>query len=158
MSSNLAPVLQDPIPSSTLPNPTDELRQRWGVESSLLRSTNNEANFATDASIPSVYPSPLFKSPTNDAVHAGQPFARLQRTLRLPNLVTGQSNVFSIWITVSLFEYDPINGFGSEYVAPNGQPVRERQFSIIDRTVPVGYRPGETLNSDGVILLQRRLQ
>jgi hypothetical protein len=158
MSSNLAPVLQDPIPSSTLPNPTDELRQRWGVESSLLRSTNNEANFVTDASVPAVYPSPLFRSPANDAVHAGQPFARLQRTLRLPNLVTGQSNVFSIWITVSLFEYDPINGFGSEYVAPNGQPVRERQFSIIDRTVPVGYRPGETLNSDGVILLQRRLQ
>jgi hypothetical protein len=86
-----------------------------------------------------------------------QQFDRIQRAMRLPNLVTNQSNVFAVWVTVSLFEYDPLTEFGNEYKNQNGQPIRERQFFIIDRSVPVGYRPGENLNSERTVLLQKRL-
>jgi hypothetical protein len=84
-------------------------------------------------------------------------FVRMQRAMRLPNLVTNQSNVFAVWVTVSLFEYDPIAGYGNEYVGDDGLPKRERQFFIVDRTIPVGFKPGEDLNTDRTILLQRKL-
>jgi len=75
--------------------------------------------------------------------------------MRLSNLVTDQSNVFAVWITVGLFEYDPVNGFGREYVNIAGDAERERAFFVIDRTVPVGFIPGEDLNTDQTILLRR---
>ena len=77
--------------------------------------------------------------------------------MRLPNLVTDQSNVFAVWVTVGLFEYDPINGFGREYVNASGEEQRERSFYIIDRTVPVGFIPGEDLNTEKTILLRRKI-
>jgi hypothetical protein len=65
--------------------------------------------------------------------------------MRLSNLTTDQSNVFAMWVTVALFEYDPVTGFGKEYTNSAGEPERERAFYIIDRTVPVGFLPGEDL-------------
>ena len=77
--------------------------------------------------------------------------------MRLPNLITNQSNVFAAWVTVMLYEYDPVTGFGNEYLDENGLPKRERMFYIIDRSIPVGYKPGENLNTDRTILLKRKL-
>ena len=79
------------------------------------------------------------------------------RWLSFASAVTNQSNVFAVWVTVSLFEYDPIAGYGNEYLGDDGLPKRERQFFIIDRTIPVGFKPGEDLNTDRTILLQRKL-
>jgi hypothetical protein len=84
-------------------------------------------------------------------------FTRYQRAMRLSNLATDQSNVFAMWVTVALFEYDPVTGFGKEYVNTAGEPERERAFYIIDRTVPVGFLPGEDLNSDRAIILKRTI-
>ena len=84
-------------------------------------------------------------------------FIRNQRAMRLPNLITNQSNVFAVWVTVSLYEYDPITGFGNEYLDDLGEPKRERSFYIIDRSLPVGFKPGENLNTDRTILLHRKL-
>jgi hypothetical protein len=84
-------------------------------------------------------------------------FTRYQRAMRLSNLATDQSNVFAMWVTVALFEYDPVTGFGKEYVNTAGEPERERAFYIIDRTVPVGFLPGEDLNSDRAIMLKRTI-
>ena len=84
-------------------------------------------------------------------------FTRFQREMRLPNLITNQSNVFAMWVTVSLYEYDPVTGFGNEYLDVNGLPKRERMFYIIDRSIPVGYKPGENLNTDRTVLLKRKL-
>ena len=95
--------------------------------------------------------------PLVDELEATQPFVRMQRAIRLPNLVTNQSNVFAVWVTVSLYEYDPISGFGNEYIGDTGLPERERQFFIVDRTIPVGFKPGEDLNTDRTILMQRKL-
>jgi hypothetical protein len=151
MTSNIAPSLRTPAA-------TEQMRRGYGVETSLLRSADwnaaNEAN-ASPATLPT---SPmLFNTAGTDDVSRMQQFDRMQRAMRLPNLVTNQSNVFAVWVTVSLFEYDPLTEFGNEYKNQNGQPIRERQFFIIDRSVPVGYRPGENLNSERTVLLQKRL-
>jgi hypothetical protein len=84
-------------------------------------------------------------------------FTRYQRAMRLSNLTTDQSNVFAMWVTVALFEYDPVTGFGKEYTNSAGEPERERAFYIIDRTVPVGFLPGEDLNTDQTVLLKRTI-
>jgi hypothetical protein len=113
-----------------------------------LAAMNDQAMLFTNPAV-TVTPSDL----TNQ--HA---LKRMDRVMRLPNLVTNQSNVFAVWVTVSLYEYDPINGFGNEYADELGLPKRERMFYIIDRTVPVGYKPGENLNTDRAILYKRKLE
>jgi hypothetical protein len=85
------------------------------------------------------------------------PLVMHQRMNRLSNLVTNQSNVFAIWITVGLFEYDPVSGLGKEYVGIDGKSERQRSFYIVDRTIPVAYREGETFNAEKTILLRRNI-
>jgi hypothetical protein len=158
MTSNIAPSLATPAA-------TAKMRSRYGVESTLLRSASIDVNL-TDAVTLQSPAGPLASRPmlysatpgaAGDELEATQPFIRMQRAMRLPNLVTNQSNVFAVWVTVSLFEYDPIAGFGNEYIADNGLPERERHFSIVDRSIPVGYKPGESLNAERTILLRSKL-
>ena len=156
MSSNLAPALANPMANQ-------KMRSRYGVETSLLRSLDPTTNTIDQGTLQSntADRSMLFQATPaiqiGDELEATQPFVRMQRAMRLPNLVTNQSNVFAVWVTVSLYEYDPISGFGNEYIGDTGLPERERQFFIIDRTIPVGFKPGEDLNTDRTILMQRKL-
>jgi hypothetical protein len=154
MSSNFAPPLSNPA----APANEGALRGRWGLESSLMRS----ASFATATNLsPTASPSALLfnVSPASTTDGSGaQPLEHLRRVMRLPNLVTNQSNNFAVWVTVSLFEYDPVTEFGNEYIGPGGTPIRDREFFIIDRTVPVGYKPGENLNTDRTILHKSKIQ
>ncbi len=153
ISSNLAPVLDKTAA-------TEKMRSRYGVESTLLRSNDLTLNSQTMSALESAAANRTMLLPANfvgDELEATQPFVRMQRAMRLPNLVTNQSNVFAVWVTVSLYEYDPITGFGNEYIGDNGLPERERQFFMVDRTIPVGFKPGENLNTERTILLQRRL-
>lgn len=153
MSANLAPVIGDPLSNPTDALATNRMRSRYGVETTLLRSADVAAKDGmTQSNTPM-----LFNNNATDEVSLTQPYDRMQRAMRLPNLVTNQSNVFAVWVTVSLFEYDPINEFGNEYIGSDGRPVRDRKFFIIDRSIPVGYKPGETLNADRTILLQSQL-
>jgi hypothetical protein len=89
--------------------------------------------------------------------YLGMPFSMYQRFSRLTNLTTNQSNVFAVWVTVGLFEWDPVNGLGKEYVGTDGKTDRTRSFYIIDRTVPVAYREGNTFNTEKAILLRRNI-
>jgi hypothetical protein len=172
MSSNIAPALANPLANA-------RIRSTYGVETTLLRSLEPFA--PADTSTPRRFyanertaeerqkkdtdTSMLFQSTVQsevgnvdqDILNEKYNFVRMQRAMRLPNLVTNQSNVFAVWVTVSLFEYDPIAGYGNEYVGDDGLPKRERQFFIVDRTIPVGFKPGEDLNTDRTILLQRKL-
>jgi hypothetical protein len=116
----------------------------------MLFSPDAIARFEDGNNIPAVTPLELDDAKRNA-------FTRYQRAMRLPNLVTDQSNVFAVWVTVGLFEYDPVNGFGREYVNASGEEQRERSFYIIDRTVPVGFIPGENLNTEKTILLRRKI-
>jgi hypothetical protein len=131
-------------------------RQRFPVESGLLRSSNS---VIPSASSPPTNDPMLMRRPvvTPDHVNNTQPFDYFQRSMRLPNITTNQSNVFAVWVTVGLFEYDPISGFGEEYVTETGGVQRERKFYIIDRTIPVGFKQGEDLNTRRTILLERTL-
>jgi hypothetical protein len=159
MSSNIAPALEDA-------NANAVMRSRYGVQTTLTRTF--DAATSTNILVPSalqgitadsrmLFQATQVESATADRLDAMQSFVRMQRAMRLPNLVTNQSNVFAAWVTVSLFEYDPVTGFGNEYVGDTGLPERERQFFMVDRTIPVGFKPGEDLNTDRTILLQRKL-
>jgi hypothetical protein len=149
MTSNLAPELHTPAA-------TAEMRGRWNAQAGLMRAFDLGANSSATQSTQTLAFNSVPAAHGAEVLN-GQPFAKYQRMMRLPNLVTNQSNVFASWVTISLFEYDPIEGFGNEYVSPNGEPIRERYFYIIDRTVPVGYLPGERLNMKRTILLEKKL-
>jgi hypothetical protein len=84
------------------------------------------------------------------------------------------SNVFAVWMTIGYFEVEDhldtstspptkiIDAahpegvrIGQEVGADAGEITRHRAFYIIDRSVPVGYAPGQKLNTDDCILLRR---
>ena len=132
---------------SLVMNPMGKEQPNSGTQGNLLFSPYSLANTETAVSGPT--------SAMELAESRQNAFTRYQRAMRLSNLATDQSNVFAMWVTVALFEYDPVTGFGKEYVNTAGEPERERAFYIIDRTVPVGFLPGEDLNSDRSVLLKR---
>jgi hypothetical protein len=75
-------------------------------------------------------------------------------------------------MTVGYFEVQPtsevglpISGsypdgwvLGQEVGVDSGEVVRHRSFYIIDRSVPVGFQPGQKLNTDDCILLRRFIE
>ncbi|MFN7873723.1 MAG: hypothetical protein ACK5PB_00295 [Pirellula sp.] len=146
LSSNLAPRLPDPVANA-------RMRQRHGVESTLLRTTDLGGSTAALTNTPML----LNRPGTADHVNVTQPYDFYQRAIRMPNLVSNQSNVFAVWVTVGLFEYDPLTGYGEEYVSESGGVQRERSFYIIDRSIPVGYKQGEDLNVKKAVLLERKI-
>lgn len=156
-------------PQATNITVQSQLRGKFGMEATLLRSYNLNVTgttpppssmlFSPDSVLKQqdpTFPATVTMAQTTDGNRNA--FTRLQRAARLPNIATNQSNVFAVWVTVSLFEYDPIKGYGREFLDETGQPKRERSFFIIDRTVPVGFIPGEDLNTEKMILLERKLQ
>lgn len=155
--------VNSPLPDEQKAN--RQLRSRYSTESSTLRSLGIDRNEDASRTSQSYFSPATVVSDQNgigssalDVSDANRnAFTRYQRAMRLPNLVTDQSNVFAVWVTVGLFEYDPINGFGREYVNASGEEQRERSFYIIDRTVPVGFIPGEDLNTQKTILLRRKI-
>jgi hypothetical protein len=140
------------------------------LQSTRLRNVVRKSNtlFRSDA-VPSPDPIPDAAIPLmlgNNGQNLGryrdsdkQPFIAYQRLTRLPNLVTQQSNVYAVWLTVGFFEFDIENsGIGAEFTGNRGEVTRYRSFYMIDRTAPVGFRPGEDLNTDKAILLRRFIE
>ncbi|QGJ71131.1 Hypothetical protein PBC10988_28340 [Planctomycetales bacterium 10988] len=107
------------------------------------------------------------------------PYFRHQGIERLANVTTTRSNVYAVWITIGYFEvrkrapndgigYPPVDEFYNAY--PDGYEImqeldsdigknrRHRAFYLIDRSIPVGFRRGETANIEKTILLQRILE
>lgn len=100
------------------------------------------------------------------------PYFRNQMRQRLGNLITTQSNVYAIWITIGYFEYDPTeqdpavassnygatpdlddsNDHESEVGYDMGLIKRSRAFYIFDRSIPMGFEPGKNHNVDRGIL------
>lgn len=75
------------------------------------------------------------------------PFFAYAQAIRLANTATIRSQVFAVWITVKITDDSPN--------APS--PVTKRMFAIIDRSIPVGYAPGQDLNVRDTIRLKRYL-
>ncbi len=109
---------------------------------------------------------PLFRwQSTNPADNTDRnPYFYYRNLMRLANLVTTQSNVYAIWITVGYFEVRPNpnlpGGFelGPELGIDTGEVQRYRAFYIIDRSIPVGFQRGQDLNVENCILLRRFIE
>lgn len=80
-----------------------------------------------------------------------------QDTARLGNLTTAHSNVFGVWMTLSYFEWNEQDGLLQEHKVATGENKRYRSFFVIDRSIPVGYRPGEDWNVENTVLIRRYL-
>ncbi len=86
---------------------------------------------------------------------------------RLENMTTTQSNVYAVWITIGYFSVAKgtvdaahPDGYylGPELGSEIGEVERHRGFYMIDRSIPVGFEPGEDHNVDDTIILQRTIQ
>ena len=109
--------------------------------------TNNRPVFerAPDPSLPATYSN-------------RHPFFRFNEISRLANLTTDNTNVFAVWVTVGLFELDPLTlNVTQEYGSDQGLNKRFRAFYIIDRSVPVAYQPGRENNVRDTIRFSRIL-
>jgi hypothetical protein len=88
------------------------------------------------------------------------PYFRYREIIRLSNLATARSNCFAVWMTIGFFKIEKnevleSTALGAEYGLDSGDVVRHKAFFIIDRSIPVGYRPGVRLNSDDATLHRR---
>lgn len=86
---------------------------------------------------------------------AANSFFRYQTANRLTNLVTVRSNVFAVWVTIG---YSTSSAGFVEAGADTGETRRHRGFYIFDRSIPVGFMPGQDLNVRDAILLRRIIQ
>jgi hypothetical protein len=133
-----------------------------------------------------IYPlfSESFTAPFVDGER--NPYFYYQPMSRLGNLVTNRSNVFAVWITVGYFEVEKApnwaanennvqarfggdinlynrvypDGYmlGREVGSETGNTKRHRGFYIVDRSEPVGFKPGEDLNVENMIRVRRRIE
>lgn len=85
---------------------------------------------------------------------------RYQTLMRMPNLVSDNSQVFAIWMTLGLFEVDPLDveSVGREYNADLGNARRFKALFIVDRSIPVGFIPGQDLNARDIVIFERFFQ
>ncbi len=124
----------------------------------LLRGTTETSTTSTAIAatgVPYAGNAPLLQDIT---LTQRQAFTDRYPITRLANLVSNRSNVFAVYVTIGLFEYDEATGnIGIEYGTDKGEMERFKAFYIIDRTVPVGFRTGEDHNVENTILVRRYL-
>ena len=130
---------------------------------------NREMESGASFSI-SLFSSLLMQFPSLAEPHRNQnrnAYFYLQGLNRLGNLLTTHSNVFAIWMTVGYFEVhanseDAIRRgsmqLGQELYSDTGQVTRHRAFYVVDRSIPVGFQPGQDLNVDRTIILKRFIE
>jgi hypothetical protein len=124
----------------------------WTQHRFLRDFASNTPPFSTGAAFPhSNFPH------YNGEIHSYHRYAALNR---LGNLITTRSNVFAVWVTVGYFEVDaaPPGVAVQELGLETGEVERHRGFYVIDRSVPVGYEPGENHNVDRAIVLRRFIE
>lgn len=111
-------------------------------------------------------PTDAQKVPTSPSRNA---YFRYQGLQRLGNLVSTQSNVYAVWLTIGFFEVEPNPGgvdlahpdgyrLGPELGSDTGDVRRHRAFYIIDRSIPVAFQPGVNHNVEKTILLRRIIE
>ncbi|MCM2371757.1 hypothetical protein [Aporhodopirellula aestuarii] len=87
-------------------------------------------------------------------------FMRYQTLMRMPNLVADNSQVFLIRLTLGFFEVDAsnTNNLGREYGESTGKARRYQAMFIVDRSIPVGFVPGQDLNARDTVVFERYFQ
>jgi hypothetical protein len=141
---------KDPKQEITPAQPAKSLAQM------LLLLSGTTAGWPLDAALlsgtaPADTPTPLadHTTPPGEDLYPRDrnPFFAYAQAIRLANTATIRSQVFAVWITVKITDDSPN--------APS--PVTKRMFAIIDRSIPVGYAPGQDLNVRDTIRLKRFL-
>lgn len=102
---------------------------------------------------------PLFRPDYSTfSLASKQPLMDYLPFTRLSNLVTTRSNVFSVRVTIGMFEFNSATGLGREYGIDEGTAQRHSAFYVIDRSIPVGYQEGLDLNTDNCVLMRRVIE
>ncbi len=128
-------------------------KKKQPVEATFLRPRPTASGLPGDKPL-WLYESPL---PYNDTNR--NPAFRYQGVQRMENLVTTQSNVYAIWLTIGYFEVNPETGqLGQEMGTDTGDIKRHRAFYIIDRSIPVAFEPGQNHNVDRCVVLRRMIE
>ncbi len=147
------------------PDETNLLRRR-SVNAGLLRGagTVDSQETGTGGSTPTH--TPFFvrasaEAPTpsgNEYQNRNKnPFLKYQTLMRMPNLASENSQTFLIRMTIGLFEVDAndTTNLGAEYGESTGQTQRYRAMFIVDRSIPVGFKPGQDLNARDTVVFER---
>jgi hypothetical protein len=162
--TQFAGVFKDALDTPYAPNlrtPTDtDLLRRRGVNGTLLRG-GNTLDVNDPPGGPPTQTSLFVRNSAQLPLTAHQdrdrnPFMRYQTLMRMPNLVSDNSQMFLIRMTMGFFEVDArdIASVGEEYNAAIGQNNRYRATFIVDRSKPVGFVAGQDLNARDVVIYE----
>ena len=166
LSSTHAPLVDD-LAATTTTTESAELRRR-SVNAMLLRGAGTLSNQETGGAGGGPTTVPLFVRESTQApltAHMNRdvnPLMRYQTLMRMPNLVSDNSQVFVIRLTLGFFEVsasdimDPnaVDSVGREYKAEQGENRRYTAMFIVDRSIPVGFVPGEDLNTRDTVIYE----
>ena len=87
--------------------------------------------------------------------HDRDSYFRHKNAARLANVTTHHSNVYMVRLTLGYFVVDPETGaVGDEYINATGEPLRSRATYVIDRSIPVGFLRGESIDTSRTILFE----
>ncbi|NND97649.1 MAG: hypothetical protein HKN47_10015 [Pirellulaceae bacterium] len=142
------------IPGRGTPGSITNNLGRNGVQASTLRPDVNAA--AVDQA------NPFFVRPGNGGAHQSRDrnaFMKYQTLMRMPNLVSKQSNVMTMRLTMGFFEVDASTlSLGKEYNEDIAQNKRYQMLYIVDRSKPVSFKPGENTNVRDAVIFQRMVE
>lgn len=155
------------LSSSTATNNYErQLMRRRSSDAGLLRA-NGDLKVQEPQTLPAAPIIPLLSRANNAGStvpphlnRTRDPMLRYQHLMRMPNLVSDNSQVFAIWMTLGFFEVDPQNveSVGSELDASRGNARRFKALFIVDRSIPVGFIPGQDLNARDIVIFERFFQ
>ncbi|EMI20560.1 putative secreted protein [Rhodopirellula maiorica SM1] len=162
--ANFAPALRTPPDDTADTAATDRLR-RNPIDGTLLRRHYSMTTSGTEETI-TADPYPQFvrtstAAPLSTHLDRGRnPFVRYQTLMRMPNLASDNSQVFLVRLTMGFFEVDPsnVNSLGREYKEAIGENQRYQAMFIIDRSIPVGFVPGQEMNARNTVIFERFYQ
>lgn len=151
---------------------TRELLRRRGVDGSYFRHRDPQATanpseeplFVRDVN---QQPVPATAVNTDHSQNRQRDaFIRYQTLMRMPNLAADNSQTYVVWMTIGFFEVEENitatvaspPSLGREYNEDIGQNQRYQAMFIIDRSKPVGFKPGEDLNARDVVVFEKYFQ
>ncbi|WP_442511202.1 hypothetical protein SH528x_002872 [Novipirellula sp. SH528] len=162
--ANFAPALRIPSDDTGDTAAQDRLR-RNPIDGTLLRRHYTMTTNGVEETITSdPYPQLVRQAsaaPLSTHLDRGRnPFLRYQTLMRMPNLASDNSQVFMIRLTMGFFEVDPtnVNSLGREYKEAIGENKRYQAMFIIDRSIPVGFIPGQETNARNTVIFERFYQ
>lgn len=136
----------------------DAMRRR-SVHGTLLRGAGTLATNESTSGITSLF----VRDATQAPVPTSNPhqdrfrnaFMRFQTLMRMPNLASDNSQVFLVQFTLGFFEVDAQTlNLKNEYNADIGQNKRYKASFVVDRSIPVGFIPGQDLNARDVVIFE----